>query len=107
VQAEIDKVISKAISRRTRKLLPEICERIAGARSDARAWARRALASHDRVALLASGDVTLILGEILAQPVELLPEHVRGDTRAEELLRFDLSKSYLELRRALGLERAS
>jgi cellulose synthase operon protein C len=106
VQAEIDKLVSKSISRKTKKLLPDICQRIAQSRVDARAWARRALASQDRIAALASGDVAIVLSEALGHPVDRLPEHVRGDARAEELLRFVLSKSYLELRRSLGLEEA-
>jgi hypothetical protein len=104
VQAEIDKVVSKAIPRRTKKLLPEICRRIADSHADARAWARRALASQDRVAVLASGDVSIVLSEALGQPVDRLAEHVLGDARAEELLRFVMSRNYLELRRSLGLE---
>jgi cellulose synthase operon protein C len=104
VQAEIDKVVSKAIPRRTKKLLPEICRRIADGHADARAWARRALASQDRVAVLASGDVSIVLSEALGQPADRLAEHVLGDARAEELLRFVMSRNYLELRRSLGLE---
>jgi predicted negative regulator of RcsB-dependent stress response len=104
VQADIDKRVSKAIPRRTKKLLPEICQRIAQSRADARLWARRALASLDRVATLACGDVGIVLGEALGHPPDRLPEHIPGDARAEELLRFVMSRQYLELRRALGLE---
>jgi tetratricopeptide (TPR) repeat protein len=107
VQAEIDKAVSKAIPRRTKKLLPEICQRIAQSRADARVWARRALASLDRVATLACGDVGIVLSEVLGQPPERLPEHLSGDARAEELLRFVMSRHYLDLRRALGLEATS
>jgi tetratricopeptide (TPR) repeat protein len=104
VQAEIDKAVAKAIPRRTKKLLPEICQRIAASRADARVWSRRALASLDRVAVLACGDVGFVLGEALGQPVDQVAEHVRGDARAEELLRFAMSPLYIELRQALGLE---
>jgi hypothetical protein len=107
VQAEVDKLISKAIARKTKKLLPDICKRIAESRADARVWAKRATAAHDRVATLASGDVSIVLADALGQPTDRLPEHVRGDVRAEELLRFVVSKDYLELRRSLGLEGAS
>jgi len=87
--------------------LPEICQRIAQSRADARVWSRRALATLDRVATLACGDVGVVLGEALGQPIDRVAEHVTGNARAEELLRFVMSRHYLELRRALGLEGAS
>jgi hypothetical protein len=66
--------------------------------------ARRTLASHDRVAVIASGDPTVVLCDVLGVPVERLGQAVSGNARAEELLRFVLSPLYLELRRSLGLE---
>jgi hypothetical protein len=92
VLAEIDKLVGKAMSRKTRKLLPDVCSAVASRRTDARAWSARALASHDRVATVASGEPSVVVGEVGAGP------------RAEELLRFVLSPGYLDLRRALGLE---
>jgi hypothetical protein len=107
VQAEVDKALTKAIARRTKKLLPEICQRIAQSRADPRVWSRRAVATLDRVAALACGDVGVVLGEALGQPLDRVAEHVTGNARAEELLRFVMSPHYLELRRALGLEGTS
>jgi hypothetical protein len=106
MQAEIDKLMSKAISRRTRKLLPEIFQRVVSSVTDARTWARTARASQDRVSAIACGDVGVVLSEALGQPAEHLPALVSGDVRAEELLRFVLSEEYLGLRRSLGLEEA-
>jgi tetratricopeptide (TPR) repeat protein len=106
VQGEIDKLLSKALARKTRKLLPEIFARIVSSRADARAWARAARASQDRVASLACGDVGVVLSETLGQPPDQVPAHVTGDVRAEEVLRFVLSSEYLGLRRSLGLEEA-
>jgi hypothetical protein len=104
MQAEIDKLVSKVMSRKTRRLLPEILHRIVSSLLDARTWARAARASQDRVAVLACGDVGVVLSDALGQPQENLPANVSGNVRAEELLRFVLSGEYLGLRRSLGLE---
>jgi hypothetical protein len=104
VQAEVDRLLGKAIARKTRKMLPEICARIAQSRADVRSWAQRALATLDRMAVVATGDVGVVLGDIVGQPVDRLADVVHGDRRAEELLRFVLSPGYLDVRRALGLE---
>jgi hypothetical protein len=107
VMAEIERQIGKAIARRTRKLLPDVCQAIASRSPDARAWHRRALASHDRMAAIASGDVGVALSDALRVPAEKLGAVVKGNARAEELVRFVLSERYLELRRGLGLEGAT
>ncbi len=104
VLAEVERLLVKAISRRTRRLLPETCRAVVASGADARAWSLRALASHDRASLLACGDATVALGEILGLSVDRLSGAVKGDRRAEELLRFVLSPEYLELRRSLGVE---
>ncbi len=108
VQAEIDKLVSKAISRRTKKLLPDICRAVVGSAQDARAWSKNATMSQARAALVASGDAPSTLADLLGDTVESLRETLRDrlktDDRAANLVRFALSPAYLELRRALGLE---
>ena len=107
VLAEIERLLGKALGRKTRKTLPDLCRAITGANADARVWSKRALASHDRVATIASGDVSLVLGDVLGASPEKLGQAVKGNARAEELLRFVLSPRYIEIRRALGLEGAA
>jgi hypothetical protein len=104
--AEVERLISKAIARKTRKMLPEICRSIVATRADARMFAHRALMSHNRMAAVASGDATAVIVDITGQPPERLPALIVGDMRVEELIRFVLSPAYLELRRSLGLENA-
>jgi hypothetical protein len=104
VLAEVERLIGKAISRRTRKALPDVVRNVARAGQDGRAWSRRALVSQDRVATLASGDAATVLALALGVPSERLGNAILGNGRAEELLRFVLSADYLDLRRALGLE---
>jgi tetratricopeptide (TPR) repeat protein len=105
VLAEVERLVGKAIARKTRKALPEICSALVARGADPRAWSKRALASQDRMALVASGDPATILGDVLGVSGDRLGAATRGDARAEDLLRFVLSDAYLELRRSLGLER--
>ena len=105
VLAEIDRLMSKAIARKTRKALPELCGALVSRGADARAWSKRALGSLDRMAVVACGDPGVVLSDMLSVPVERLASATRDDPRAADLLRFVLSDAYLELRRALGLER--
>jgi hypothetical protein len=104
VQAEVDRLLGKAIARKTRKMLPELCRAIVDSGVDARAWARRALSSQSRVAVIACGDVGVVLSDVLGEPFERLAGAVKVDARAEELIRFTASPTYVELRRSLGLE---
>lgn len=104
VLAEVEKHLSKAIARRTRKLLPAVCQRVVASHSDARVWAKRAVLSQDRAQALATGDVANVLSDFLGVTVERLPTVVINDSRAGDLLRFVLSPLYAELRQALGLE---
>jgi hypothetical protein len=102
--ADFEKQIGKAISRKTKKLLPDVCRAVAASGVDPTNWARRALASQARVAAVASGDAGVVLIDVMNEPLERLGQSVKGDVRAEELLRFVLSPAYLGLRKAFGLE---
>ena len=104
VLAEMERRIGKAIARRTRKLLPDLCRAIASRGADARAWTWRALASQDRIGVIASGDPSVVLADVFGVPDGSPVQAVTGNPRAEELLRFVLSPQYLELRRSLGLD---
>jgi hypothetical protein len=105
VLAEIEKLVGKALSRRTRKPMTDICRALVTDGADARAWSRRALASHDRIALVASGDPVTVLTDLAGSPVDHLGPVSAGDPRVEDLLRYLLSQEYLDARAALGLER--
>ena len=109
MMAEVEKLLGKAIARKTRKAIADVCRSIVRAGADARGLEqKRALASHDRVGAVASGDVSaVVLAEVLGAPPDKLGAAVKGNARAEELLRFVLSPQYLEIRRSLGLEGGS
>jgi lipopolysaccharide biosynthesis regulator YciM len=104
VLAEVERVMGKAINRKTKAAIVPICKTFVQSGQDARQWAARARASQGRVATLASGDVSVVLADVFGEPVERLGAVARDDLRAHELLRFVLSRPYFELRRSLGLE---
>jgi hypothetical protein len=105
--AEVERLIGRALARRTRKSIVDACRAIAGAGLDGRGWSRRALSSQDRIATIASGDSSVVLSEVLGASIERLGQAIKSSVRAEELLRFVLSPQYLVIRRALGLEGVS
>jgi tetratricopeptide (TPR) repeat protein len=104
VLAEIERLLGKAMSRKTKKSITDACHAIVRTKADARAWSRRALASHDRIATIASGDPSMVLTDVLGTTPERLAQAVVGNKRGEDLLRFVLSPQYVDIRRALGLE---
>ena len=103
-QAEVERHINKAIGRKTKALIEPLCRAFAASGQDTRQWAARARASQGRVAVLASGDVSVVLADVFGEAGPQLGALARDDLRAHELLRFVLSRPYFELRRALGLE---
>jgi thioredoxin-like negative regulator of GroEL len=104
VLAEIERLIGKSLSRRTRKAMTEVCRAVVASGVDARAWSRRALASHDRIAVLAGGDPVVVLADVTGAPLDRLGSAIDGNPRAGELLRYVLSQGYLDARTSLGLE---
>jgi hypothetical protein len=106
--AEVQRAIDKAIARRTKSAIEPILRKyIASGAPDPRAWANRARSSQSRAALVASGDVVLVLVDVFNESITSVPRLAREDQRAHELLRFTLSRPYFDLRRALGLEAQS
>jgi hypothetical protein len=104
VLAEVERLIAKAISRKTKAAITPICKAFVQSGQDAKQWAARARASQGRMGVIASGDVAVVLADVFGEPVERLGAVARDDLRAHEILRFALSKPYFDLRRALGLE---
>jgi hypothetical protein len=104
VLAEIERLVGKALPRRTRKAMTDVCKAIVTSGADVRTWSRRALASHDRIAVIAGGDPVAVLADITGLPVDRLGSAIERDARAEELLRYILSQGYLDARASLGLE---
>lgn len=107
VLGEVEKLLGRALARKTRKAIFETCRAIASKKaSDARIWSSRALGTHSRAALVATADMRVALTDVMP-PTADRADAVKHDTRVHELIRFALSPVYLELRSALGLEGAS
>ena len=104
VLAEVERLLKKAISRKTKAQIEPICRAYVQTGRDARQWAARARATQARFAAVASGDAAAVLTDVFGEPIERLGAVARDDLRAQELLRFVLSRPYFELRRSLGLE---
>jgi predicted Zn-dependent protease len=100
---EVSRAVKKEIPRKVRKAIPEVCQRIQQSGQDAREWAITARRSIDRMAVIAAGDVSIVLSDVLGVSREQLGDRVADSDRARRLLAFVLSPSYLELRKTLGM----
>ena len=103
VYGEIARVVKKEMTRKVRKSIPDVCQRILSSRQDPLAWALAAQRSLDRVAVIAAGDVSIVLGRVLGAQRTELAGKIADSERARRLLGFVLSPSYLELRKTLGM----
>lgn len=103
VFGEVSRAVKKEISRKVRKAITDVAGRIAAERPDPRAWASAARRSLDRIAVIAAGDVSIVLSDVLGIPRDRVAERLDGNSRARDLLAFVLSPSYLEIRKKLGM----
>jgi hypothetical protein len=103
VFGEVSRSIHKEIPRKVKKVIPDVCQRITSSGQDAREWAQAARRSIDRMAVIAAGDVSIVLSDVLGAPRGQLEGLVADSERAMRLLGFVLSPSYLELRKKLGM----
>jgi cellulose synthase operon protein C len=87
-------------SRQLRKVLPDLARAVANESPDLLGWVRAATSSLDRMAAIAAGDVSWVLGGRTRTPVG---EGREDRARAERLLAFVLSPTYLDLREQLGM----
>ncbi|WP_394820499.1 tetratricopeptide repeat protein [Pendulispora albinea] len=104
VLPEIEKSIGKVIARKTRRILPDVCRAVLQSGQDARTWYMRAHLTLARCALIASADVSFVICDAIGEPPERVRVVLKNEDYAVELLRFGFSPTYLEVRRALGLE---
>ncbi|MDC3956734.1 tetratricopeptide repeat protein [Polyangium jinanense] len=103
VYGEIQRAVHKEISRKIRKSIGEVCQKVVSSKQDARAWTNAARRSLDRMAVIAAGDVSIVLSDIVSVPRDQLGSVVTESERSRRLLSFVLSPSYLELRKKLGM----
>ncbi|HZF52291.1 MAG TPA: tetratricopeptide repeat protein [Polyangiaceae bacterium] len=103
VFGEVSRAIHKEMPRKVKKVIPDVCQRITSSGQDARKWAQAARRSIDRMAVIAAGDVSIVLSDVLGAPRNQLEGLIADNERATRLLGFVLSPSYLELRKKLGM----
>ena len=98
---EFSRLLQSVLPRKIRKLLPNLCARVSASSIAPLEWHAAATSSMDRMAALAAGDVSLVVGE--------RHFHNQSDAmgslkeRQERLLRFVFSSQYLSLRDRLGI----
>jgi hypothetical protein len=102
VLSETQRLLGKAIARKTKKILPEIAGAVArGNGVDLRSFRGLALRTLDRAGLLGCGDPATALGLVIGGAPSA--SKLAGDARAVALMRWSLSDDYLSLRKQLGL----
>ncbi|HKY40938.1 MAG TPA: hypothetical protein VJN18_33620 [Polyangiaceae bacterium] len=97
---EFQRLLGKEVPRRVRKLLPELARAVQSESRELIGWVRAATSSLDRMAAIAAGDVSWVLGGRSRTPIG---ESHGERARAERLLAFVLSSTYLDLREQLGM----
>ncbi len=95
---EFIRLLNPVIPRKLRKVLPTLCSNIAQTAADPVEWHSAAVSSQDRMAVLAAGDMSLVVGGD-RQAAFIGSER----TRLERLLRFAFSHQYQLLRERLGI----
>jgi hypothetical protein len=98
---EFSRLLQSVLPRRIRKALPTLCARVSESGVDPLEWHAAAVGSMDRMAALAAGDISLVVGA----------GHLHNQTdamgsladRQKRLLRFAFSNPYLSLRDRLGI----
>jgi tetratricopeptide (TPR) repeat protein len=99
---EFQRLLGKELSRKVKKILPDLAMRVASSGQDPIAWVRAATSSLDRLAAIAAGDVSWVLSGGGATRGQL-GASMEAQERTARLLAFVLSPNYLMLREQLGM----
>jgi len=95
---EFSRLLNSVIPRKVRKVLPSLCSAVAQVGADPMDWQSAAVASQDRMAVVAAGDVSLVVAGDRQADFMGAPQQ-----RLERLLRFVFSYQYQLLRERLGI----
>lgn len=101
VLAETQRLMSKAVTRKTKKVLPDVAQAVARSQPDLRAFRGHALRTLDRAAAIAAGDPAAAILQVVGEGASA--EKIGNDPRATAMLRFIWSDDYFALRKQLGL----
>ena len=100
---EVDRAIQKAMNRKIRKAAAELCGHIVEHQLQVAPWIAAARRSIDRMSLVAAGDAATVIDAVVGSRGTPGRATWQTDVRAVSMLRFALSRDYLELRRLLGM----
>ena len=103
VYPEVERVMRKAMSRKVRKAIVEICQRVQQSGQDVAEWATAARRSIDRLALVAAGDASIVIDDIVGAPDAPARKTMKTNERAKRLLAFALSPGFLAIRKKFGM----
>jgi hypothetical protein len=98
---EFARLLNASIPRKTRKLLPSLCASLSGTKLDLSQWFAAAIASRDRMATIAAGDLSLVLGR--DAPLGTADNTLSLADRRRRVMPFIFSPEYLSLRARLGV----
>ena len=99
---EFTRLLSSSFSRKIRKLLPNLCVPLGKTALDVVRWYTSAVASRDRLAALAAGDVSLVVGRDTGSAS--IDNSVTLNERRKRLLPYVFSPQYLALRERVGVD---
>ncbi|MBI4953226.1 MAG: hypothetical protein HY908_14430 [Myxococcales bacterium] len=95
---EVARSIHRELPRKLKNALGPLCQRWVDSGQDPHGWAEAARRSIDRMGLIAAGDVSLVIDEVLGGRGNL-----KGNPRARDILAFALSPELLALRAKFGM----
>ncbi len=103
IYPEVRRALHSELTRKLKKQLPELCQRIAGSQPDVARWAAAARRSIDRMALVACGDASVLLDAVVGPEGTPARHAIESNERAKDILRFALSPELLALRAKFGM----
>ncbi len=103
VYKEVERVINKSLSRKLRKSIASTCQRVIDAGGDVHVWAAAARRSIDRMTLIAAGNPSIVIDQVVGLAGTPARSALDSNVRAKRLLSFALSNEYLALRHKLGM----
>jgi hypothetical protein len=103
VYPEVARAVHKAMNRKVRKLILGPCQQVQASKLDPHVWAAAARRSIDRMALIASGDASVVIDDIAGPPDAPARRAMESNERVRRLLSFALSPSFLAVRKKFGM----
>jgi hypothetical protein len=98
---EVARGIQRELPRKLKNALGPLCQRWAETGQDPHSWAEAARRSIDRMGLIAAGDISLVMDEVLGGRGSRAT--LKSSPRARDLMTFALAPDLLALRAKFGM----